>query len=131
MLLKEDIDSFLEKTHLVSTLKMVKPHIAVLCGPDDKVIDPIITAQAADTALDLENVGASFAITRRSNDTIGISARSMGKINVQLIMEKLGGAGIFLMQQRRLKMLLLKRHVKNCLRQSTSMKKKMIKGEQI
>ena len=93
MLLKEDIDSFLEKTHLVSTLKMVKPHIAVLCGPDDKVIDPIITAQAADTALDLENVGASFAITRRSNDTIGISARSMGKINVQLIMEKLGGGG--------------------------------------
>ena len=93
MLLKEDIDSFLERTHLVATLKMVKPHMAVLCGPDDKIIDPIITAQAADTALDLENVGASFAITRRSSDTIGISARSMGKINVQIIMEKLGGGG--------------------------------------
>lgn len=93
MLLKEDIDSFLERTHLVATLKMVKPHMAVLCGPDNKIIDPIITAQAADTALDLENVGASFAITRRSSDTIGISARSMGKINVQIIMEKLGGGG--------------------------------------
>ncbi|OCX08830.1 hypothetical protein BEV10_11710 [Lactobacillus crispatus] len=93
MLLKEDIDSFLERTHLVATLKMVKPHMAVLCGPDDKIIDPIITAQAADTALDLENVGASFAITRRSDNTIGISARSMGKINVQIIMEKLGGGG--------------------------------------
>ncbi|RVU71499.1 MULTISPECIES: DHH family phosphoesterase [Lactobacillus] len=92
-LLKEDIDSFLERTHLVATLKMVRPHMAVLCGPDDKIIDPIVTAQAADTALDLENVGASFAITRRSADTIGISARSMGKINVQLIMEKLGGGG--------------------------------------
>jgi signal protein len=72
---------------------MVKPHMAVLCGPDDKIIDPIITAQAADTALDLGNVGASFAITRRSDNTIGISARSMGKINVQIIMEKLGGGG--------------------------------------
>lgn len=92
-LLKEDIDSFLERTHLVATLKMVRPQMAVLCGPDDKIIDPIITAQAADTALDLENVGASFAITRRSQDTIGISARSMGKINVQIIMEKLGGGG--------------------------------------
>lgn len=92
-LLKEDIDSFLERAHLIATLKMVKPHIAVICGPDDKVIDPIITAQAADTALDLENVQASFAITRRSEDTIGISARSMGKINVQIIMEKLGGGG--------------------------------------
>lgn len=92
-LLKEDIDSFLERTHLVATLKMVKPHMAVICGPDDQIIDPIITAQAADTALDLENVQASFAITRRSQDTIGISARSMGKINVQIIMEKLGGGG--------------------------------------
>ncbi|WP_251716338.1 DHH family phosphoesterase [Lactobacillus agrestimuris] len=93
LLLKEDINSFLEKAHLVATLKLVKPHMAVLCGPDDKIIDPIITAQAADVALDLENIGASFAITRRDQNTIGISARSMGKINVQLIMEKLGGGG--------------------------------------
>ncbi|RMC43293.1 hypothetical protein F5ESL0233_00050 [Lactobacillus sp. ESL0233] len=92
-LLKEDIDSFLERTRLVSSLKMIKPQMAVLCGPDDKIIDPIITAQAADTALDLKNVEASFALTRRSKDTIGISARSMGEINVQVIMEKLGGGG--------------------------------------
>lgn len=92
-LLKENIESFLERTHLVATLKMVKPHMAVICGPEDKSINPVITAQAADTALDLENVGASFVITRRSTDTIGISARSMGKINVQIIMEKLGGGG--------------------------------------
>jgi len=92
-LLKEDIDSFLERTRLVSSLQMIKPKMAVLCGPDDKEIDPIVTAQAADTALDLENVEASFAITRRDKDTIGISARSMGDINVQVIMEKLGGGG--------------------------------------
>ena len=92
-LLKEDINSFLQRTRLVSSLKMIKPKMAVLCGPDDKEIDPIITAQAADTALDLENVEASFAITRRNKDTIGISARSMGDINVQVIMEKLGGGG--------------------------------------
>ncbi len=92
-LMKEDIHSFLERTSLVSSLKMVRPNMAVLCGPNDKVMDPIVTAQAADTALDLQDVGASFAITRRDAATIGISARSMGKINVQLIMEKLGGGG--------------------------------------
>ncbi|MCZ9657393.1 DHHA1 domain-containing protein, partial [Lactobacillus jensenii] len=32
-------------------------------------------------------------VTRRKKDTIGISARSMGDINVQVIMEKLGGGG--------------------------------------
>ncbi|MBA1392481.1 hypothetical protein EQ500_00970, partial [Lactobacillus sp. XV13L] len=93
VLLKEDIDCFLERTRLVSSLKMVRPQMAVLCGPDNKIMDPIITAQAADTALDLENVEASFAITRRDKETISISARSMGEVNVQVIMEKLGGGG--------------------------------------
>ncbi|RMC26289.1 MULTISPECIES: DHH family phosphoesterase [unclassified Lactobacillus] len=92
-LLKEDIESFLERIRLVSSLKMIKPKLAALCGSNDKIVDPIVTAQAADTALDIENVEASFAITRRDKDTIGISARSMGNINVQVIMEKLGGGG--------------------------------------
>ncbi|WEV51157.1 DHH family phosphoesterase [Lactobacillus sp. ESL0731] len=92
-LLKEDIDSFLERTSLVASLKIINSNMAVMCGPEKKIIDPIVTAQAADTALDLENVEASFAITRRDKDTVGISARSMGSINVQVIMEKLGGGG--------------------------------------
>ncbi|WEV37021.1 DHH family phosphoesterase [Lactobacillus sp. ESL0677] len=92
-LLKEDIDSFLERTSLVASLKIINSNMAVMCGPEKKIIDPIVTAQAADTALDLENVEASFAITRRDKDTVGISARSMGNINVQVIMEKLGGGG--------------------------------------
>ena len=92
-LLKEDINSFLVRTHLVASLQMLRPKMAVMQGPENKVIDPILTAQAADTALDLEGVSASFAITRRAGDTIGISARSMGHINVQVIMEKLGGGG--------------------------------------
>lgn len=92
-LLKEDISSFLVKSHLVASLQMLRPKMAVMQGPEDKVIDPILTAQAADMALDLEGVSASFAITRRSGDKVGISARSMGHINVQVIMEKLGGGG--------------------------------------
>lgn len=92
-LLKEDISSFLIKSHLVASLQMLRPKMAVMQGPEDKVIDPILTAQAADMALDLEGVSASFAITRRSGDKVGISARSMGHINVQVIMEKLGGGG--------------------------------------
>lgn len=92
-LLKEDIESFTQKAKLVAGLKMYKDDIALLLGPNDKIIDPIVTAQAADMALSLEHVDASFAVTRRKKDTIGISARSMGDINVQVIMEKLGGGG--------------------------------------
>ena len=92
-LLKEDIESFTQKAKLVASLKMYKDDIALLLGPNDKIIDPIVTAQAADMALSLEHVDASFAVTRRKKDTIGTSARSMGDINVQVIMEKLGGGG--------------------------------------
>lgn len=92
-LLKENIDNYLQRSHLVSTIEMIEPDMALLMGEDNKIYDPIITAQAADTALSLEHVDASFALTRRSKDTVGISARSMGNINVQVIMEKLGGGG--------------------------------------
>lgn len=92
-LLKENIDNYLQRSHLVSTIDMIEPNMTLLMGEDNKIYDPIITAQAADTALSLEHVDASFALTRRSKDVIGISARSMGNVNVQVIMEKLGGGG--------------------------------------
>lgn len=92
-LLKENIDNYLQRSHLVSTIDMIEPDMALLVGKENKIYDPIITAQAADTALSLEHVDASFALTRRSKDAVGISARSMGNVNVQVIMEKLGGGG--------------------------------------
>lgn len=92
-LLKENIDNYLQRSHLVSTIDMIEPDMALLMGEENKIYDPIITAQAADTALSLEHVDASFALTRRSKDVVGISARSMGNVNVQVIMEKLGGGG--------------------------------------
>ena len=92
-LLKENIDNYLQRSHLVSTIDMIEPDMALLVGEENKLYDPIITAQAADTALSLEHVDASFALTRRSKDAVGISARSMGNVNVQVIMEKIGGGG--------------------------------------
>lgn len=92
-LLKESIDNYLKRSYLVSTVDMVHSNMAILSGNDSEIYDAIIIAQAADTALSLEGVSASFAIARRSNSMVGISARSTGKINVQVIMEKLGGGG--------------------------------------
>ncbi len=52
----------------------------------------IACAQAADDMLGIENVNASF-VAFMSGNTVNISARSLGRINVQLIMEELGGGG--------------------------------------
>ena len=50
-------------------------------------------AQAADDLLSIQDTYASFVISRIDAHTVNISARSFGKINVQLIMEALGGGG--------------------------------------
>ncbi|MBR6620046.1 MAG: DHH family phosphoesterase [Clostridia bacterium] len=55
-----------------------------------------ITSQAADELLNIDSVSASFAMFTAGN-AINISARSLGEVNVQLIMEKLGGGGHFTM----------------------------------
>ncbi|WDT65469.1 DHH family phosphoesterase [Companilactobacillus crustorum] len=91
--LKENIDSFIQKSHLIETITMVNGNMAVCFGEEDKSYDPVIVAQAADTLLSLDNVEASFVISKRPDGRIGISARSLGNINVQVIMEKLGGGG--------------------------------------
>lgn len=53
----------------------------------------IVSAKAADEMLSIENVKASFVLSRIGNDIIQISARSLGEENVQLIMEYLSGGG--------------------------------------
>lgn len=52
----------------------------------------MIASQAADELLNINGIAASFVIFA-SGSQINISARSLGKLNVQLIMEKLGGGG--------------------------------------
>ncbi|PCT85520.1 hypothetical protein A7O96_15770, partial [Listeria monocytogenes] len=54
---------------------------------------PITVAQAADELLSLDGVEASYVIARREENVIGMSARSLGAVNVQLTMEALGGGG--------------------------------------
>ena len=49
-------------------------------------------AQAADELLNIRGIIASFVI-RESDNKVNISGRSLGEINVQLILEKLGGGG--------------------------------------
>ena len=61
--------------------------------PSEGVESPtIVCAQAANELLNINGIGASFVLTKY-NEKIYISARSITNINVQLIMEKIGGGG--------------------------------------
>ena len=66
---------------IVSEIRGVRPNVQV------------IAAQAADALLRIENVQMSIVVFQLNENTVGISARSTGEMNVQVIMEALGGGG--------------------------------------
>lgn len=64
----------------------------ILAISEEEVEDRALAAQAADALLNIIGVRASIVAFRHGEDTI-VSARSLGQINVQIVMEKLGGGG--------------------------------------
>ncbi|MFJ8259108.1 DHH family phosphoesterase [Peribacillus asahii] len=91
--LKEDVDTYIERAKLIKEVSFYKQGIAIATSKDNAIHNQVLIAQAADTLLSMDGVVASFVIAKRSEDTVGISARSLGDINVQVIMEMLNGGG--------------------------------------
>ncbi|MES1044306.1 hypothetical protein BLX88_05835 [Bacillus obstructivus] len=91
--LKEDLNTYIKRAKLIESVAFYRDGIAIGVGADDTIYNSVLIAQAADTLLTMDGVEASFVVSKRSEDEIGISARSLGKVNVQVIMESLGGGG--------------------------------------
>ncbi|AEV94349.1 DHH family phosphoesterase [Pediococcus claussenii] len=102
-MLKESVDSYLQRNHLIESVEFIDNKYAICVGEEEREYDPVIAAQAADSLLQISNVEASFAITRRSEDSVGISARSAGKESVQILMEEMGGGGHLAMAATQIK----------------------------
>ncbi|WMJ24131.1 DHH family phosphoesterase [Paludicola sp. MB14-C6] len=85
------MDTYQRKTRVVSSAEVYKQCAIAVC---DFVSDDLrlIAPQAADELLGINNVSASFVLYEQ-DDNVNISARSMGDLNVQVLMEKLGGGG--------------------------------------
>ena len=91
--LKDDIDTFIARSDLIKSANIDKHGIAIVKADPTMTYHPVTVAQAADTLLQMEGVRASFVVATREDESIGISARSLGEVNVQLVMEALGGGG--------------------------------------
>ena len=91
-LFQNDFDSFVQVARTVETAEIGPDGVAIAaCEPD--VEDPqLIAARAADELLKVKGVKAAFTLADMG-DYINISGRSYGLINVQLILEQLGGGG--------------------------------------
>ncbi len=92
-LLKEDLDQYVRRSRLVEMAETYREGIAISTADESEHYSQVVIAQAADTLLTMKGVVASFVISKREDGMIGISARSLGDVNVQLIMERLNGGG--------------------------------------
>ncbi|AXP50519.1 cyclic-di-AMP phosphodiesterase GdpP [Bacillus subtilis] len=93
--LKETVDSYIKRAKLIQHTVLYKDNIAIASLPEneEEYFDQVLIAQAADSLLSMIEVEASFAVARRDEQTVCISARSLGEVNVQIIMEALEGGG--------------------------------------
>ncbi|MBM7268031.1 DHH family phosphoesterase [Streptococcus sp. 2018037] len=90
-----DFEEYRQINELILSGQRIESNIVIACADDTKEYDNIIPSKAANTILDMAGIEAVFVITRNTKGYVSISARSHSKINVQRIMEEMGGGGHF------------------------------------
>ena len=92
-MLRNDMDAYKARAEVVRHAEVYRGAFAISICPADKIESPtIVGAQAADELLNIVGIKASFVLTEYQGK-IYVSSRSIDEINVQLIMERMGGGG--------------------------------------
>ncbi len=92
-MMKEDLAEYIAKAEIIKKARVIHDHVALAVTSPGKQVPQLLIAQVADSLLNMNDIYASFVISERMDGLIGISARSFGKMNVQVVMERLGGGG--------------------------------------
>lgn len=90
-LLQTDMEHTVARYKILQTASIYRADIAIAAPTEPQ--ERIVAAQAADELLNIAGVTASLVIYPMGNGDVFISARSIGELNVQLVMEALGGGG--------------------------------------
>ena len=90
-LLQNDMQHTVEKYGILQNAKIYREGVAIAIS--EKEEDRVVAAQAADELLNVSGIQASFVLYATDEGGVVISARSIGEVNTQLILEKLGGGG--------------------------------------
>ena len=92
MMFKSNVEDFIARADIIKNTKIINKRICIAYSESEISNINVVIAKAADELLNVKNVEASFVLGHK-NDTVFISARSLGQINVHVLMEKLGGGG--------------------------------------
>lgn len=91
--LKEDLNTYTRRSKLIENAEIYRKGIVIAKSSPEDAYNQVVIAQAADILLTMNGIQASFVISNRIDGKVSISARSLGDINVQMIMEGLEGGG--------------------------------------
>ncbi|MEK4649426.1 DHH family phosphoesterase [Exiguobacterium sp. FSL W8-0210] len=91
--LSQDLETYVEQSHILERSEVYTKGMAIATAEPGVIYDQVLIAQAADQLLSLQGIRAAFVIAELQDGRTAISARSLGEVNVQLIMETLGGGG--------------------------------------
>ncbi|AJY74868.1 DHH family phosphoesterase [Paenibacillus beijingensis] len=92
-MLKEDLEEYLKKADIIKHAEVIHGHIAIAATEPGRKYSQLLIAQSADTLLNMTDIYASFVVGERPDGLVAVSARSLGQMNVQVVMERMGGGG--------------------------------------
>lgn len=92
-MLKDQLADYLLKADMIRNTQLVCERYAVTAANPGVRYSQLMIAQVADTLLAMRGIVASFVVSERTDGLIHVSARSLGEVNVQLMMEQMGGGG--------------------------------------
>ncbi|CRH90194.1 Bifunctional oligoribonuclease and PAP phosphatase nrnA [Chlamydia trachomatis] len=90
-----DFAEYRQVNELILKGQKMTEEIVIVCGEENQFYDNIVPSKAANTILEMAGIEATFVVVRRTSEYVAISARSRSKVNVQRIMEEMGGGGHF------------------------------------
>ncbi|MBQ8292766.1 MAG: 50S ribosomal protein L9 [Bacilli bacterium] len=91
--LKEDITEKHTRNEFITNVEFYKDQVGIAVGRSDVIYERATLAKISDEIISINSLDVGITVGLISEDTIGISARSLGAINVQILMERLGGGG--------------------------------------
>ncbi|KXT76090.1 Phosphoesterase, DHH family protein [Streptococcus sp. DD12] len=94
-ILAVDYEEYRQVNELILAGKKVLPDVVVAAGAQGVVYSNVLASKAADTILAMNGISATFVVVCLPDGRVAVSARSQGDINVQRIMERMGGGGHF------------------------------------
>ncbi|HKM29676.1 MAG TPA: 50S ribosomal protein L9 [Bacilli bacterium] len=93
--LREDFDEYTKRMSILKNLEIIDDVYGIALCDEEEIHERQFIAKITDSIISINGIKAAFCIGKIGAEEIGISARSLDELNVQVLMERMGGGGHF------------------------------------